>query len=191
MTTEFSIKNMNDKVIGVYTPYNADFVSAIKKVSGASWLRDRGCWGVPAAQIDVAREIMRRIYGRDDQPTDTVSVRIRVPQEKIEWTGGVVIWGKTLAYASGRDSGAKTGDGVSLITGDIASGGSVKNWKSIVAAESEFKISGVPAQLIDNCPDWAEIISVTRDGIDRAALEEEKARLMARIEEIDRLLADQ
>lgn len=186
---KFEIKN-NGKSLSVFTPYNAQFVARIKMLSGSRWSREEKCWQVSAANEEAVREIMREIYGRDDRPIKTVTVRIRVPEQKGAFEGPVTIWGKTLALASGRDSGARIGDSVSLVAGSIDSGGSAKNWKSIVQAGSEFILESVPAGLIENVPAWAEIISVTEEGLDLNALRAEKERLLARIAEIDHLLAE-
>lgn len=188
MTEKYIIKNNGSK-LDIFTPYNAEFVKRVKQLSGARWNGADKCWQVSAAAEDAIREIMREIYGRDDRPTETVTVRIRIPQEKIEWTGPVVIWGKTLSSASGRDSGARTGASVSLVTGSINSGGSVKNWKSIIESGAEFIIESVPATSVEIVPEWIEIISITRDGIDLEALHTEKEKLLARIAEIDAILA--
>lgn len=186
---KFHMDRVDSEHLLITTPYNADFVGRIKQLSGSRWDRERKAWLVPASAEDAVREIMRAVYGRDDRPTQTVTVRIRVPEQKGAFEGPVTIWGKTLASASGRDSGARIGDGVSLIAGSIDSGGSAKNWKSIVQAGAEFILDSVPEGLIETVPDWIEIISVKKDGLDPVALQEERSLLLSRIAEIDRLLA--
>lgn len=45
----------------VYTPYNASFVSAIRKIGGARWDAEGKAWMVPTASLPQVREIMRNI----------------------------------------------------------------------------------------------------------------------------------
>ena len=93
----------------IYTPYNAEFVKAIKGIGGARWNRDKSAWAVPADCIDQAREIMRRVYGEDDRPDcgKRVDVRLTFDSSVSEWQSAVTIYGKTISRAYGRDSGAR------------------------------------------------------------------------------------
>lgn len=188
MNERYEIKNLGNGSVAVFTPYNATFVGRIKKLSGARWNAGMKAWTVSEAAEEASREIMREVYGRDDRPTETVTVRIRAKEEYSLWHEPVILWGKTLSSASGRDSGARSGDSVSLVVGKISSGGSVKNWRSVVNEGAEFILENVPATSIADVPEWVEVISVQKNGIDIEALHEERARLMARIAEIDALL---
>ena len=62
----------------IYTPYNAEFVKAIKGIGGARWNRDKSAWAIPADCADQAREIMRRVYGEDDRPDCGERVDVRL-----------------------------------------------------------------------------------------------------------------
>jgi hypothetical protein len=57
--------------------------------------------------------------------------------------GAVELFGRTIAKARGRDSGAKLGDGIILLNGSVDSGGSVKNWTTDVD-EAAFIIKDFP-----------------------------------------------
>ena len=114
------------------------------------------------------------------------------------WRDAIRIAGREVARATSRDSGAKLGEGVVLLSGGFASAGSVKNWGTesksdgatvlirdmpIVAAQRiiEEHPAGVQAaQLEDEAP-----VS------DKDALREERARLLARLAEIDAALAEE
>ena len=48
----------------------------------------------------------------------------------------------------------------------------------------------VPAALLEDLPRWAEIVSNIPAAVDVDALRQERDRLAARIQEIDRILAD-
>lgn len=112
----------------IYTPYNAEFVKAIKGIGGARWNRDKSAWAIPADCADQAREIMRRVYGEDDRPDcgERVDVRLTFDSSVSEWQSAVTIYGKTISRAYGRDSGARCGDDVAFVEGQPESGGSVK-----------------------------------------------------------------
>lgn len=71
----------------IYTPYNAEFVKAIKGIGGARWNRDKSAWAIPADCADQAREIMRRVYGEDDRPDcgEHVDVRLTFDSSVSEW----------------------------------------------------------------------------------------------------------
>lgn len=80
----------------IYTPYNAEFVKAIKGIGGARWNRDKSAWAIPADCADQAREIMRRVYGEDDRPDcgERVDVRLTFDSSVSEWQSAVTIYGK-------------------------------------------------------------------------------------------------
>lgn len=174
------------------TPYNANFVAAVKQIGGARWDRDRRAWSIPAEAIDQAREIMRRVYGEDDRPSaePNVSVKLIFSDEVSKWHGPVTILGKTIASAWGRDSGARVGGDVVFVEGRPKSGGSVKNWYSVVPEGCVVVLHNVPqAAMQMELPEGVTAEVMQPATIDRAALEAERERLLARLAEIDQLLA--
>lgn len=134
----------------IYTPYNAEFVKAIKGIGGARWNRDKSAWAIPADCADQAREIMRRVYGEDDRPDcgERVDVRLTFDSSVSEWQSAVTIYGKTISRAYGRDSGARCGDDVAFVEGQPESGGSVKNWTSVVPQGSIVVLHNVPTAML-------------------------------------------
>jgi len=167
----------------ITTPYNQDFVAKIKNIGGR-WDASSKTWTVSESMIDEAREIMRQVYGKDDQQTDTPStdIRIRFNKEVSVLQAGITLYGKTIAKAWGRDSGARVGDDVAFITGKPISGGSVKNWHTIIEAGSEIVVKNVPLTLIGSeLPEGAQIISDA---------ESKRDVLLARKAELEAALAD-
>lgn len=183
---------VNGNMATIYTPYNANFVSAIKKVGGAKWQSDKKAWAVPTAAVEAVREIMRNVYGEDDTPdaSERITVRLTFEQGLSTWHGDVTLLGKCISHAYGRDSGATVGQDVAFIKGGPDSGGSVKNWTSIVEQGSVAILSNVPRSLYESTtlPEGviAEIVEVVIP--DREALIAERERLIKRIAEIDELL---
>lgn len=175
----------------VYTPYNKEFVSQIKGIGNARWDSAKRAWSVPAECVDQVREIMEAVYGESDiSGCRKVSVRLTFAKRIYGYCEPVTILGKTIAKAWGRDSGARPGDDVVFVSGKPESGGSAKNWTSVVPEGSVVVLHNVPeVKLSEDLPSGVEM-EIIESGANRAALEAEKARLLARIAEIDNLLEE-
>lgn len=99
------------------------------------------------------------------------------------------ILGKSIASAWGRDSGARVGDDVAFVEGRPESGGSFKNWRSVVPAGSVVVLHNVPqAALQMELPEGVTAEVMQPATIDRDALQAERKHLLARLAEIDQLL---
>lgn len=174
----------------LFTPYNAEFVSAIKNIGGAHWDKERRAWSIPSEAIEQARDIMRRVYGACDLPDDQprVSVKLTFDAEVSKKWSPVTIYSKTIASATGRDSGARTGDDVVFVEGKPQSGGSVKNWYTVVPEGSVVVLHNVPQAALDMpLPDGVHAV-VSAQKQSRDDLLAEKERLLARLAEIEKLL---
>ena len=188
--SDYRINRIQDKA-QVFTPYNKEFVRRIKN-AGGRWDGEEKCWTVPCEAIDVVRSIMLEVFGRtDEEPLEEVKVRLTIREAISERWDDVRLLGHTLSHATGRDSGASPGNDVFYEQGRPESGGSVKNWRSVVPEGSVIVLGKVSRAMLDaaELPECvlAEVVSAT--GTDIQALMDERDRLMARIEEIDRLLA--
>lgn len=182
-----------DGKLKVSSPYSPDLPKLARnlggKWSGAAWVFDS------RLKEDVAK-VYRSVYGEwpgDEQ--DYVTVRATALIDTYEDKGGIFLFGRCLARAYGRDSGARLGEGVILREGRFTSGGSMKNWITKVLAGTVVEVMDVPRQSVDAGdydPDiWkVEILEQAAPTIDREALEAEKERLLARITQIDELLAE-
>lgn len=174
----------------VYSPYNADFVSKIRGIGGAKWDSSAKCWSVPAESVDQVREIMLDVYGETDLISGRkVSVRLTFSQSVAEYNAPVTIYGKTVSRAFGRDSGARVGNDVAFVQGAPKSGGSAKNWTSVVPEGSVVVLHNVPESMLEQELPGGVTAEVLSDEPNRAELLREKERLLARLAEIDRLLA--
>lgn len=191
-----SIKiEMAGEKANLYTPYNSEFVKAIKGVGGARWNRDKRAWTIPAESIDVAREIMERIYGESDVTTgNMVTIRIKAKESMDAWHDGIYAFGVSLAHASGRDSGARVGENAMLVEGNIDSDGSVKNWTTYVGEGAIFQIT-IPESKFEACKkeeeEWWEITTMQQGKEERrTSLIQEREKLLNRVKEIEKELAD-
>jgi hypothetical protein len=185
------ITNLGNGKIAVDTPYNPSFVSKIKK-AGGKWNASNRTWEVDERSVDTVRSIMREVYGQDDLPQELVTVKVTIGDKSIdEWRAPVVLFGRTIASARGRDSGARPGEGVCFEKGGCDSGGSMKNWYTIVRAGSEITIYDVPRLAVEQKIGWDEAygtFEVIENGDPLAALRAEKEALLKRLAEIEELL---
>lgn len=169
--------------IEVITPYNAEFVSDLKRsISGAKW--NGSAWIVPAEAEGAIMDMLNNYYGYD--PAEKfVTVHITAKKELYGPRGNVYFEGFPIARATGRDSGARVCDGVIKISGNINSGGSVKNWETVVREGATFQLS-VPEKIAHENDEWA--VEKIETAINKTDLIAERDRLMARIAEIDTML---
>ncbi len=177
--------------IYIDTPYNPHFVARVKAL-GARWDASRKQWYTDDRNIEAVREAMRKVYGQDDRPAKLVSVRVRLAREVSALNKPVTLFGRTVASATGRDSGARIGMGVAFEARKPLSGGSMKNWRTVLPDGAIIVIHDLPETAVAEKLDWDDeygTVEVIADGgIDRNALKSEKAALLARLTEIDKLL---
>ncbi len=185
------ITNLGNGKIAVDTPYNPSFVSKIKK-AGGKWNPGNKTWEIDERTIDTVRAIMREVYGQDDMPQETVTVKVTIGDKNLkEWRAPVVLFGRNIASARGRDGGARVGEGVCFEKGGCDSGGSMKNWYTIVSAGSEITIYEVPRLAVEQKLGWKDeygTFEVVENGDPLAALRAEKEALLKRLAEIEELL---
>jgi len=186
----FEIESKGETIY-ITTPYNPNFVAKVKR-TGAKWDGASKRWHTDARNIEIVRGIMREVYGRDDSTQETVSVRIILNRALGIYGAPIVLFGKTVASASGRDSGARLGEGVAFERGAANSGGSVKNWTTRISENSIIVLHDVPKQAVAEKLNWEDDMGtfeiINNDKVDQDALRAEKDRLLARIAEIDSLL---
>jgi len=187
------ITNLGNGKISIDSPYNPDFVSKIKK-AGGKWNAGNKTWETDERFIDTVRAIMREVYGQDDLPQELVTVKVAIGDKSIsEWTAPVVMFGRNVASARGRDSGARPGDGVCFEKGGCNSGGSMKNWYTVVSAGSEITIYDVPRLAVEQKLGWKDeygTFEVIEADDPLAALKVEKEALLKRLAEIEELLSE-
>lgn len=183
---------INENEAHLYTPYNSDFVKKIKGIGGSRWESSERYWIIPSYAVDEAREIMRQIYGCDDrieETKETVKLKIKVVEKLFSTQDDVNMFGRCLCHASGRDSEAKAGTGVIYVNGGPKSGGSVKNWCSVVPAGSEIVLPNVSKALYDAyVADERIKVEIVPECPSREKLLAEKEQLLARIASIDEML---
>lgn len=137
---------ITEEKIFVVTPFDSDLPRRFRNLKGR--------WESPAWEFKNDPDILKGIQGilldvfGWDGTGPTRTVKIRTTETHRRRGLPVTLAGFALAEARGRDSGARTGQEVTLLSGRIGSGGSVKNWESVVYADTEFKIEGFPSNFI-------------------------------------------
>jgi hypothetical protein len=186
------IKVENGKA-NVYTPYNTDFVKRVKGIGGAKWNDTEKCWTIPETAVEVAREIINDVYGYSDvNENETVTLKLAFNERVSSKRSDVVLFGKILAHAYSRDSGARVGDDVAYISGGATSGGSRNNWESVVKDGSVVILSNVNKSVYEKTEiEYDIIVGVIENKNNKKSLLEEKKRLQKRIEEIEKLLQEE
>jgi len=184
---------VKDEIANIYVPYNKEFISEIKNIGSAKWNSDEKCWTVPEEYIDNVREMMVHIYGYSDiSKNETVKVAVKFLEGVAETKDSVKIFGKDVSKATSRDSGARVGENVVLVSGKIESGGSRVYWESQVEEGTIFSLSKVNKNVFDkeknNPPYKIEILDVKDEVERKSELIAEKEKLLSRISEINKIL---
>lgn len=189
-----SITARNGQVL-VVSPFNPAFTKRAKALGGR-WQPESRSWVFDARDEDNIRQACMDIYGFDGRPVveaDLVTLRVTFPGGMQRLTDAIRIGGREVARARGRDSGATIGAGVVFLAGTPTSGGSVKNWQTVIRAGSVVEIRDFPRSMVPEAEDhslYAVEVLPNRKPIDRAALEAERDKIRTRLAEIDALLTE-
>lgn len=189
---EIQVLEQGESKLQVVSPYNPELPTAARalggKLNGKAWEFDQRL-------ADDVAELYRRIYGEwPGDATDYVKVRATALKDIAEDKAGIFLFGRCLARAYSRDSGAKLGDGVILREGRFRSGGSAKYWKTVCEEGTVVELFDVPRKIAEQArseePLWKVEILGDSPSIGRDALIAERGTLLARIAQIDALLEE-
>jgi len=144
-----SIINLNKLTLLICMEYCPQAVYKIKQLGQAKWDSTLKGWKVSTDYKDEVKKILLDYYGTDGTFSEKrVNIELVTNQDIKRPQKPVLFAGKSIAQAFNRDSGARVGQNVALIEGGISSGGSSKNWETIVEKGSRFKIMHVNEQLL-------------------------------------------
>lgn len=137
----------NDGIIEVVTPYNKEFVAKARNLRG-KWSKSKNTWIFDDSIEEYVKQALIECYGTTgENPVETCSLLVK-EYTSYGYKTEVELFGKTIARAYGRDSGAKLGDNIIWISGNYGSGGSVKNWSTDVE-NATFEIQNFPLPRTD------------------------------------------
>lgn len=151
--------------ITVSSPFNRKFVKSANALDGKF---DGGLWIFDNRLESDVRQILNEVYGSDGQSEgEFVRFRIEWKDREFASTAPIEVAGRSIARAFGRDSGAKSGDGVIVRAGGFSSGGSMKNWGTIVKSETIVELLDFPRakaeKLVNSQPDEDRVYSIVGD----------------------------
>lgn len=129
--------------VEAHTPYSDVFVKGARNLKG-KWDGKIQAWVFPKKLHTQVRNLMLQSFSvTGEEPYKTCIITIPHFTGSSEHCSDLNMFGRSIAFASGRDSGAKLADDVYLISGEIGSSGSVKWWRT-TATEATFEIHDFP-----------------------------------------------
>ncbi|WP_304333718.1 hypothetical protein [Conchiformibius steedae] len=177
-----------DSQIIITAPYNAEFISHAHNYAG-KFNAETKAWSFDIRDEAYVLEACYLAYGEDGVRYNKCDVQITLPNGYSVEQGTIVFFGRQIARAFGRDSGAKLFDGVVVKKGGFTSGGSRKDWTTCARKGTQIILRDVSLPLVEWETDAetygdavVEILGGERD------LQAERAELLARLAEIDSLM---
>ncbi|MDW2024316.1 MULTISPECIES: hypothetical protein [unclassified Vibrio] len=128
-------------IVSLKADYNSQLVKECRKLGG-SWDKEQGAWIFPGFVADEVEEL-DEIYN-----SGPVTVEIAAIEEIREYGKGMEFLGRPLCRAFGRDSGSRIDSDIALISGYATSGGSQKNWATILDEESVLRLQ-IPSKILE------------------------------------------
>jgi len=185
---QISFKKQDGKII-VTTYYNRKFSSKARNLRG-QWDSVKKAWVFDGSVEEYVKQALIDIFGVTGEiQYETCSLLIK-DFTAWETRGEVELFGRTVARAFGRDSGAKLGDDIIWVSGSYHSGGSVKNWTTEVE-NGTFEIQNFPLERtkFDDVrkaveDGWCEI-KVNKKKRSREEIESEIAALKSKLSELE------
>lgn len=123
----------SDKIITLKSKFNRELVKCCKNLGG-KWDKDSQAWIFSSSVEDKVEELDELYNSRQ------ITIEITAKQNVYGSQEAVYFCGYGLAYATSRDSGAKLFDDVALINGECTSGGSSKNWLTMILENSKLRL---------------------------------------------------
>jgi len=177
----------------IESDYHPDLPKRARNLAG-NWNGEH--WIFDIRDKDRVEKMYRTIYGYfgDLESVTTVNVQLIASNDCSESRRGIFFAGRCIATASGRDSGARLGEGVIIENGEAMSGGSMKNWITRITEDAIIEIKDVPLSKVQQAikkgnRKWAEIKIISEPDFNIFELEKERELIMARLVEIDEILA--
>lgn len=178
--------NAAGRIVAI-TPYHPSFPGQARALGG-KFDRETKTWNFDPRDEARVREMVTGIFGTDGTPTETVTVRVTAVAP-FEDARSLYLAGREILTKPGRDIAPRLGEGVVKLAGTFnRRGGSVAN-PIIGGIEGVvLEVRDLPAVAADlELDGWK--IEVIDTAVDVEALRAERERLVARLAEIDGLLA--
>ena len=121
--------------------YNSILVDECRNLGG-TWDKSQDAWIFPA-YVESEVESLDEIFN-----SDPIVIEITAIEEIYEYGKGIEFLGKPLCRAFERDSGARISTDIALLSGYATSGGSRKNWATILDEGTVLRLQ-IPSKLIE------------------------------------------
>ncbi|MEZ9587108.1 hypothetical protein BCU09_14395 [Vibrio cyclitrophicus] len=128
-------------IASLKSDYNSLLVEECRWLGG-TWDKEQNSWIFPGFVSDEVEEL-DEIYN-----SAPITVEITAIEEVLEYGKGIEFLGRLLCRAFGRDSGARIDTNVALISGYATSGGSHRNWATILREDSVLRLQ-VPSKILE------------------------------------------
>lgn len=128
-------------IVSLKSDYNSLLVEECRWLGG-SWDKEQNAWIFPGFVSDEVEEL------DDIYNSVPITVEITAIEEILEYGKGIEFLGRPLCRAFSRDSGARIDSEVALISGCATSGGSQKNWATILNEDSVLRLQ-VPLEILE------------------------------------------
>lgn len=178
--------------IKVTSPFHSELPSRARALGG-KFDKSSKEWVFNEKAYDEVKVVYEEIYGEFDAPVEKVDVKIRLKDSIAAEQKSIYICGVQIARAFDRDGGAKTSENCVLNDCCATSGGSRKNWTTVIAITGEdpyIKIFDIPVKSIEKEVEKENEyeIEILSTPYEEEALIKEKESLLNRIHEIDKML---
>lgn len=162
-------RTAHDRRIVVTSPYNAQFVKRARELAG-KWNSGNKAWIFPEEMEDQVRALLMDVYGQDDRAPDAMEqlrLRVKLTDYPRDMETGhhleVVVAGRQVARAFSRDSGARLGQDVVVVSGGFTSGGSRNNPTIVIKDNTEIDLLRLPptmaARMVEKFPEYCRIVA--------------------------------
>lgn len=157
------LKASGRKVVLLKSPYNPDLPGPARELGG-KW--DGESWVFDARDEEAVAELARAVYGTDGRSPSIDTVTLLVKADDLDHrNASKSLWfaGRQVVYVTGRDSGARLADGIIVRSGKFKSGGSMKNYQVVYAADTIVEIRDLPHSVaVDTALDagTAELVDI-------------------------------
>ena len=176
------ITKNNEKMV-VVSPYNTAFVSGAKKLGG-KW--NGNGWVFDVDNEPYVKELCLKTYGEyENLAAETVTIRIELDTHTEAKIAGFV-----FANRRYRDSAVRLSDNVIIVEGGFPSSGGSSKYPCLNAYKGTIlEVKKFPKSVYDSLEN-KDGITIVDTKINKDALLKEKENLIARLAEIDKLLAE-
>ncbi|EJE4192505.1 hypothetical protein M3904_003188 [Vibrio parahaemolyticus] len=123
------------------TAKNSLLIDDCKRLGG-TWDKEKAAWTFPHFIADEVRKL-DELYN-----SQLATIELTAKEEIREYGSDIEFAGLQLCRAFGRDSGARIHTDVALISGYATSGGSARNWATILDEDSVLRLQ-VPSKLLE------------------------------------------